>query len=208
VCRQRRLAVGFPAAFSGLFRMACLDHERNLLDYIRHAGAVSCQDFLQFPKGVTALHREIAGIHDFPSFLMRGNPAVPWFEAITDQNTRSYETPSRHGALVSEIRKLLMPVYVAEIEGFSVLAFHEDDDTGAERTASSEPFRAFISRLKHGGSGQPAWNRSSELHVRRALKDERDAWQAAHEKAIAADNARSDEMDFFAIFLPFVDPAA
>jgi hypothetical protein len=50
--------------------MACVDDVRNLLDYIRHAGAVSCQDFLQFPKGVTALRREIAGIHNFPGLLM------------------------------------------------------------------------------------------------------------------------------------------
>jgi hypothetical protein len=40
--------------------MACVDHVRDLLNYVGHTGPISCQDFLQLPKGATALRGEIA----------------------------------------------------------------------------------------------------------------------------------------------------
>src|SRR5258708_11238678 len=73
-------------------------------------------------------------------------------------------------------------VYVAEIKGRGVAAFHADTGSEAERVVRDRVFRDDLMVLASGGL--PLWDGVTDIEVRPARPDEETKWRASRAKAI------------------------
>jgi hypothetical protein len=72
-------------------------------------------------------------------------------------------------------------VYVAEIKGRGIAAFHADTGSEAERVVRDRVFRDDLMVLASGGL--PLWDGVTDIEVRPARPDEEAKWRASRAKA-------------------------
>src|SRR6516162_895548 len=75
-----------------------------------------------------------------------------------------------------------MTVYVAEIKGRGIAAFHADNGAEAERLVRDRVFRDDLMVL--ASNGLPLWDGVAGIQVRQALPWEETKWRASRAKAI------------------------
>jgi len=96
-----------------------------------------------------------------------------------------------------------MTVYVAEINGRAIAAFNAENEIQAEARAASKPFRADLTVLEN--EGQPLWNGTDEILIRKAFPAEETQFDAS--QARATKNKEIDQGDDWLMFLiPVTDP--
>jgi hypothetical protein len=77
-------------------------------------------------------------------------------------------------------------VYVAEIKGRGIAAFHADTGSDAERLVRDRALRDDLMVLATGGL--PLWDGVTDIEVRLARPDEEAKWRASRAKAIRRGN--------------------
>jgi hypothetical protein len=97
-----------------------------------------------------------------------------------------------------------MTIYVAEIEGRAIAAFHAETDIEAEEFVDAEWFRDDLMVLEF--EGRPLWNGTSEIYVREAVDDERATWDSSRARGILEGEADKNKKDWLAFLVLIVDP--
>ena len=98
----------------------------------------------------------------------------------------------------------LMTVYVADIEGRGVVAFHADSGPDAERLVRDRIFRDDLMALASGGL--PLWDGVADIHVRQARPDEEARWRTSHANAIRRGDIEADEQAWIAFLVALTNP--
>ena len=96
-----------------------------------------------------------------------------------------------------------MTVYVAEIKGRSVAAFHSDTGSEAERVVRDRVFRDDLMVLASGGL--PLWDGVTDIEVRPARPDEEAKWRASRAKAIRRGNIEENDFGWIAFLVALTD---
>lgn len=96
-----------------------------------------------------------------------------------------------------------MTVYVAEIKGRSVAAFHADTGSDAERVVRDRVFRDDLMVLASGGL--PLWDGVTDIEVRPARTDEEAKWRASRAKAIRRGNVEENDVGWIAFLVALTD---
>ena len=96
-----------------------------------------------------------------------------------------------------------MTVYVAEIKGRGVAAFHADTGSDAERVVRDRVFRDDLMVLATGGL--PLWDGVTDIKVRLALPDEEAKWRASRAKAIRHGNIEENDVGWIAFLVALTD---
>src|SRR5215211_833688 len=86
----------------------------------------------------------------------------------------------------------IMTVYVAEIKGRGIAAFHADNGSDAERLVRDHVFRDDFMVLATGGL--PLWDGVTDIEVRLARPDEEVKWRASRAKAIRQGNIEENDV--------------
>ena len=97
----------------------------------------------------------------------------------------------------------IMTVYVVEVAGRGIAAFHAEDGSAAEARASDRSFRDDLMVL--ATDGLPLWDGASGLRVRQALPGEDAKWRASRAKAIRRGNIESDDDAWIAFLVALTD---
>jgi hypothetical protein len=97
-----------------------------------------------------------------------------------------------------------MTVYVADIEGRGVAAFHADSGPDAERLVRDRIFRDDLMALASGGL--PLWDGVADIQVRQARPDEEARWRASHANAIRRGDIEADEQAWIAFLVTLTNP--
>ena len=98
-----------------------------------------------------------------------------------------------------------MTIYVAEIDGRPIAAFHAELDIAAEDMAEAEWFKRDLMVLER--EGKSLWKGTSNIHVREAVDEELATWEASFAKAVLEGEATPDEKDgVFYLVGTLVDP--
>jgi hypothetical protein len=100
----------------------------------------------------------------------------------------------------------LMTIFVAEIAGRAIAAFHVETPVDARHFGDEELFRADLMVLESGG--RPLWDGKSEIRVREAHEEEADAWRSSRARAILAGDILSTDIDddWLTYLVPVSDP--
>src|SRR5256886_17344536 len=72
----------------------------------------------------------------------------------------------------------IMTVYVAEIKGRGIAAFHADNGSDADRLVGDRVFRDDF--MVQATGGLPLWDGKTDIEVRLARPDEEVKWRAPH----------------------------
>ena len=96
-----------------------------------------------------------------------------------------------------------MTVYVAEINGRAIAAFNAENEIQAEARAASKPFRADLTVLEN--EGQPLWNGTDEILIRKAFPAEETQFDASQARAIKKKEIDQDD-DWLMFLIPVTDP--
>ena len=96
-----------------------------------------------------------------------------------------------------------MPVYVAEIKGRGIAAFHADAGSDAERLVRDRVFRDDLMVLATGGL--PLWDGVTDIKVRQACPDEEAKWRASRAKAIRQGNIEENDVGWIAFLVALTD---
>src|SRR5258708_23388490 len=80
------------------------------------------------------------------------------------------------------VRSKIMTVYVAEIKGRGIAAFHANNGSDAERLVRDRVFRDDLMAFATGGL--PLWDGVTRIAVRLARPDEEVKWRASRRKPI------------------------
>jgi hypothetical protein len=94
-------------------------------------------------------------------------------------------------------------VYVAEIKGRGVAAFHADTGSEAERLVRDRVFRDDLMVLASGGL--PLWDGVTDIEVRLARPDEEAKWRASRAKAIRRGNIEANDVGWIAFLVALTD---
>jgi len=97
-----------------------------------------------------------------------------------------------------------MTVYVIEIKGRGVAAFHADDDAHADARARDLAVRDDLMVL--ATNGLALWDGVTEVRIRRALPGEEAAWRASRLKAYRQGNIDENDDDWIAYLVALTDP--
>ena len=97
-----------------------------------------------------------------------------------------------------------MTVYVAEIKGRAIAAFHTDGISEAEDFVRDRTFRDDLMVLATGGL--PLWDGVMKILVRQALPAEETKWRASRAKAIRHGNVEEKETGWVAFLVSLSDP--
>ena len=97
-----------------------------------------------------------------------------------------------------------MTVYVAEIKGRGIAAFHADNGAEAERFVSDRVFRDDLMVL--ASNGLPLWDGVADIQVRRALPGEEEKWRASRAKAVRRCNIEGEDDSWIAFLVVLTDP--
>jgi hypothetical protein len=102
-------------------------------------------------------------------------------------------------------RKLrILTVYVIEIGGRGVAAFHAWNGSDAEVRAQDRTVRDDLMALTN--AGQPLWDGVVGFRVRQALAAEDATWRASRAKAIRQGNIEGDDDTWIAFLVALNDP--
>ena len=91
-----------------------------------------------------------------------------------------------------------MTIYVAEIKGRGIAAFHADSGLDAERFVRDRIFRDDLMVLTT--DGVPIWDGLTVIQVRQAFPDEEAKWRTSRAKAIRHGNIELED-DAWVAFL-------
>src|SRR5262245_64657076 len=94
-------------------------------------------------------------------------------------------------------------VYVAEIKGRGIAAFHADTGPDAERLVRDRVFRDDLMVLASGGL--PLWDGVTDIEVRPARPDEEAKWRASRAKAIRRGNIEENDVGWIAFLVALTD---
>ena len=97
-----------------------------------------------------------------------------------------------------------MTVYVAEIKGRGIAAFHADNGAEAERLVRDRVFRDDLMVL--ASNGLPLWDGVADIQVRQALPGEEAKWRASRAKAIRHCNIEGEDDSWIAFLVVLTDP--
>src|SRR6266576_4086987 len=97
----------------------------------------------------------------------------------------------------------IMTVYVAEIKGRGIAAFHADNGSDAERLVRDRVFRDDLMVLATGGL--PLWDGVTDIEVRLARPDEETKWRASRAKAIRQGNIEENDVGWIAFLVALTD---
>jgi len=97
-----------------------------------------------------------------------------------------------------------MTVYVAEIKGRGIAAFHADNGAEAERLVRDRVFRDDLMVL--ASNGLPLWDGVAGIQVRQALPWEEAKWRASRAKAIGQCNIEREDDSWIAFLVALTDP--
>src|SRR6266511_1143894 len=97
----------------------------------------------------------------------------------------------------------IMTVYVAEIKGRGIAAFHADNGSDAERLVRDRVFRDDFMVLATGGL--PLWDGVTDIEVRLARPDEEVKWRASRAKAIRQGNIEENDVGWIAFLVALTD---
>jgi hypothetical protein len=100
--------------------------------------------------------------------------------------------------------RFVMTIFVAEIKGQGIAAFHADSQSDAEFRARDRAFRDDLMVL--ATSGQPLWDGVVGIHIRQARPGEEAKWQASHTKAVRHGNIEVDDEDWIAFLVALTNP--
>ncbi|MGA7490681.1 MAG: hypothetical protein WBW74_27485 [Xanthobacteraceae bacterium] len=98
-----------------------------------------------------------------------------------------------------------MTVYVADIKGRGIAAFHADSGPDAERLVRDRVFRDDLMALASGGV--PLWDGAADIGVRRASPGEEARWRASHAKAIRRGDIDPGEQAWIVFLVTLTDPS-
>ena len=97
-----------------------------------------------------------------------------------------------------------MTVYVAEIKGRGIAAFHADNGSDAQHLVRDRVFRDDLMAL--AADGLPLWDGVSDILVRQALPSEDAKWRASRAKAIGHGNIGEEDNTWIAFLVALTDP--
>jgi len=97
-----------------------------------------------------------------------------------------------------------MTVYVAEVKGKGIAAFHADDHSCAELRVRDRIFRDDLMALATGCV--PLWDGISDILIRQAHADEEAQWRASHSRAIRQGNIAANDDEWVAFLVSLTDP--
>jgi len=98
-----------------------------------------------------------------------------------------------------------MTIYVAEVKGRGIAAFHADSGLAAECVVSDRLFRDDLMALASGGL--PLWDGVTEFQIRQALPGEDAKWRTSRARAIAQGSIEEDDNAWIAFLVALTDPA-
>jgi hypothetical protein len=97
-----------------------------------------------------------------------------------------------------------MTIYVVEVKGRGIAAFHADNGPAAEVRVRDRFFRDDLMVL--ATDGLPLWDGVTGLRVRQALPGEEAKWRASRARAIRQGNIESDDDEWIAFLVALTDP--
>src|SRR4029079_8171063 len=97
-----------------------------------------------------------------------------------------------------------MTVYVAEIDGRAIAAFHAAHEMEAEAFVESEAFHSDLLVLE--SEDEPLWDGEADIHCREAVEEERAEWEKSRAQAIVARETSADDKDWLVFLVPVTDP--
>lgn len=97
-----------------------------------------------------------------------------------------------------------MTIYVAEVKGRGIAAFHADSDLEAEGRVRDRLFRDDLMVL--ATDGLPLWDGIADVQIRQALSGEGTKWQASRARAIAQGNIEENDSAWIAFLVALTDP--
>jgi hypothetical protein len=97
-----------------------------------------------------------------------------------------------------------MTVYVAEIEGRAIAAFHVENEMAAEAFVESDAFQSDLMVLE--SDDEPLWDGEADIHCREAVEEERAAWEKSRARAILDGETEADDKDWLVFLVSVTDP--
>jgi hypothetical protein len=97
-----------------------------------------------------------------------------------------------------------MTIYVVEVEGRGIAAFHSDNGAAAEVRVRDRFFLDDLMVL--ATDGVPLWDGVTALRVRQALPGEEAKWRGSRARAIRQGNIESDDDEWIAFLVALTDP--
>jgi hypothetical protein len=97
-----------------------------------------------------------------------------------------------------------MTVYVAEINGRGIAAFHAENEADASRLVRGQSFRDDLCTLTTGGL--PLWDGGMNIHVRPSFPAEETKWRASRAKAVCQGNIEPEDGEWIAFLVVLNDP--
>jgi hypothetical protein len=97
----------------------------------------------------------------------------------------------------------IMTVYVAEIKGRGIAAFHANNGSDAERLVRDRVFRDDFMVLATGGL--PLWGGVTDIEVRLVRPDQEVKWRASRAKAIRQGNIEENDVGWIAFLVALTD---
>ena len=99
---------------------------------------------------------------------------------------------------------LVMAIYVVEIKGQGIAAFHANSQSDAEIRAQDRSFRDDLMVL--ATNGLALWDGVVTIQVRQARPAEEAKWRASRSKAIRHGNIDADDEGWIAFLVALTDP--
>jgi hypothetical protein len=97
-----------------------------------------------------------------------------------------------------------MTIYVVEVRGRGIAAFHSDTGAAAEVRVRDRVLLDDLMVL--ATDGLPLWDGVTALRVRQALPAEEEKWRALRARAIRQGNNESDDAEWIAFLVVLTDP--
>jgi hypothetical protein len=131
--------------------------------------------------------------------------SVGWSSLAVHGVEREFDRPpSRTAAgIASLVGSKSVTVYVAEIKGRGIAAFHADTGSDAERLVRDRAFLDDLMVLASGGL--PLWDGVTDIEVRPARPDEEAKWRASRAKAIRRGNIEESDVGWVAFLVALTD---
>jgi hypothetical protein len=124
-------------------------------------------------------------------------------KVVSSELVVSRRPPSTFAGIAPLVGSKSVTVYVAEIKGRGIAAFHADTGSEAERLVRDRVFRDDLMVLASGGL--PLWDGVTDIEVRPARPDEEAKWRASRAKAIRRGNIEESEVGWVAFLVALTD---
>src|SRR6266446_4996562 len=132
----------------------------------------------------------------------RASGGHPWAVHGVEREFDRPRSPTFAG-IASLVGSKSVTVYVAEIKGRGIAAFHADTGSDAERVVRDRVFRDDLMVLATGGL--PLWDGVTDIKIRLAGPDEETKWRASRAKAIRRGNIEESDVGWVAFLVALTD---